>query len=170
MQKASCGLSSMASLFLNVTTPQKAICAETKLIQSTRLHRRRQRQRRRYRAKSFPLPLIHGQAGHRRSRGGRYANPRHHFGDGRSPRTRWPCEASNVPTFFDGAHMVYFVEEADFLIKGKFEETPEDNAENKHLIDEKRTPQCRKHAGLCQSDRYEKGCGDIVHSRLRPVR
>ena len=52
--------------------------------------------------------------------------------------------------------------EADFLIEGKFEETPEDNAENKHLIDEKRTPQCRKHAGLCQSDRYEKGCGNIV--------
>ena len=117
---------------------------------------------------SFPLPLIHGQAGHRRSRGGRYANPRHHFGDGRSPRTRWPCEASRVPTFFDGAYMVYFVEEAlllryiiyeilgdltattahvaDSWIEGKFEEISEDNAENEHLIDEKRTPQCRKHA------------------------
>ena len=98
---------------------------------------------------SFPLPLIHGTAGHRRSRGGRYANPRHHFGDGRSPRTRWPCEASSVPTFFDGAYMVYFVEEglllqyiiyeplgdlaaataleADPLIEGKIEEISEDN-------------------------------------------
>ena len=107
---------------------------------------------------SFPPPLIHGTAGHRRSRGGRYANPRHHFGDGRSPRTRWPCEASNVPTFFDGAYMVYFVEEAlllhyiiyellgglaaataleaDPLIEGKIEVILEDTAENKHLIDE----------------------------------
>ena len=33
-------------------------------------------------------------------------------GTRRSPRTRWPCEASKVPTFFDGAYMVYFVEEA----------------------------------------------------------
>ena len=32
-------------------------------------------------------------------------------GTRRSPRTRWPCEASKVPTFFDGAYMVYFVEE-----------------------------------------------------------
>ena len=98
---------------------------------------------------SFPLPLIHGTAGHRRSRGGRYANPRHHFGDGRSPRTRWPCEASRVPTIFDGAYMVYFVEEAlllhyiiyeplgdfaaataleaDPLIEGKIEEISEGN-------------------------------------------
>ena len=36
-------------------------------------------------------------------------------GTRRSPRTRWPCEASKVPTFFDGAQ-----DDGGYLVCGAY--------------------------------------------------
>ena len=62
--------------------------------------------------------------------------------------------------------MVYFVEEA-LLLRYIIYELLGDLATATAL---EADPLIEGKAGLCQSSRYEKGCGDNIHIRLRPVR